>query len=349
MGQFNVNFLGGVGNPRFPIPYNPDRFHRPSNFRELTNAPPRFYNNRPIQLTPEQMFKMYWTVKSLEITISAFTFSIRDPVSDFIMGGGTSAGIIGASAGLTNVLMQQANDYGGLSVQGHTKIIGKYEKKIRLGREGVFNGITMPDSYKGEGSALDMDDDIQPNILFSRNFKPNEGSICSAGPIHYFSSREQGTSGGSFFLVIDFSDILYSKRFYWPAVYMIANLTGGASFSYGTMPNIDFTNLGVTLAPSFGGTAIGNITGDLGFLSGFSTNLRFTQTLIVGGSIKIGKRCCDRFFWDGQDSIREDGTSAPPDVDTNKKECKLVCNNDKKEGVFINTPWPQQSAAKKKS
>ena len=345
MSGFNVNFLGGVGHPRFPIPYNPDKLHRPKNFR----APIQFFNNRPIQLTPDQMFRMYWTVKSFEVNITAFTFSIRDMFSDFMMAGGTSGGIVGAMAGLTVALQNQSLDYGAMAVKGHTKIVGKYEKKLRLGKEGVHGGITMPDSYKGEGSALDMDTSYDPNVLFCRNFKPNEGSICSSGPIHYFSSKEQGNSGGNFFLIIDFSDILYYRRFYWPAVYMSAGLTGGASFSYGQMPYIDLSNLGVVLAPALGGTAIGGINGDLGYLTGFSTNLRFTQVLMVGGSIKIGKRCCDRFLWDGKDDIRESVGASPPESDPNSKPCEKVCNNDKKEGVFIEKNWPQQKAAQKKS
>jgi uncharacterized membrane protein YgcG len=150
--------------------------------------------------------------------------------------------------------------------------------------------------------------------LTSTNLKPNEGSLCSAGPVHRLQS-------GKSLLLIDFSDIMFFRRLYWPKIEFL-----GAS-----------NNLVFTFDPFKAGSVNVNVIGGVSFLGtlipvyGYSESFSVipTQLVVAFGDIQIGKRCCDRFYWDGADEDRAEGK-----VQNSFNNCKEVCK-DEPQGVFL--------------
>jgi hypothetical protein len=296
--KFNVNFLGH-------IPYNPDNLHRPQNEKQDSKPPlvPSISSGRLLSFSLHEMMKLYWTVRSFKINVSAQVTDTLDPFAQFIAAGGTSGGIIGASAGLVAAQQNQKNGF--LSAVGYTKVYSKYNKKVRKSREGIINGITQSSFNNLEEKSLDLDKEIDPNKLEGYIYGTNEGTLCSAGPVHVFQQ-------GNVSIILDFSDILYfslrptGSRFYWPKITIFISVpNSGASFGNQISSQVIST-------PS----TIGRINQPLSFINlnfpGASNNLGTTQinsvlfnTQIANVNIDIrpGDRCCDRFFWDGKDTL----------------------------------------------
>jgi hypothetical protein len=271
--SFNVNFLGH-------LPYNPDELPE-RNY--LTGSG----SDRPIGLTLGEMVKLYWTVRSYRVRIGSSSIGGDDPFTQFIEGGGNTGGIIGANAGLANINLGGSGNNANLN--GYTKIINTYRKKIRKEREGVINGVTQ--------KTVEIDKSISPNIITSSIVRVNEGVLCSAGPIHTFV-------GASGYVKIDMSDIVFAKRLYWPKIFILlqssslsmSSKIAGYAGNINVLGGVKFSTYGVI--PFYG--------------SSFSRN---TPTLVsVDGSIEIGTRCCDRFYWDGGDESRFNETC--------KKDCE---------------------------
>jgi hypothetical protein len=289
----NINFLGH-------IPFNPDLLLEKGRFRD-----------RPVGVLYTDLIKMYWTVRSFQVDISLQVVAQDDALSAFLMGGGAAGGITAALGGLA-VATQSAGGSSNLSLNGHTKILNKYEKYVRniatssIPFEGVKNGKL---DFLGENlEELQKDPEIKNNPLTSINLKPTEASLCVAGPVHRISK-----SGA--FLSIDFSDIIYFKRKYWPKIIFLAstsqsNFTSNPLRAYGGMDLEVFGSIG--LLDSYNIPIYANIE--------CSANRLTAPFAIVNGSIKPGNRCCDRFFYDGFDEIRFE-------------ECKEVCGDDIK-GVY---------------
>jgi hypothetical protein len=284
----NINFLGH-------IPFNPDLLLEKGRFRD-----------RPVGVLYTDLIKMYWTVRSFQVDISLQVVAQDDALSAFLMGGGAFGGVTAALGGLA-VATQSAGGFSSLSLNGHTKILNKYEKYVRniatssIPFEGVKNGKL---DFLGENlEELQKDPEIKNNPLTSINLKPTEASLCVAGPVHRVSK-----SGA--FLSIDFSDIIYFKRKYWPKIIFLAstsqsNFTSNPLRGYGGMDLEVFGSIG--LLDSYNIPIYANIE--------FSASRLTTPFAIVNGSIKPGNRCCDRFFYDGFDEIRFE-------------ECKKVCGDD---------------------
>lgn len=273
----NINFLGH-------IPFNPDLLLEKGRFRD-----------RPVGILYTDLIKMYWTVRSFQVNISIQVIAQDDPLSAFLREGGAL------------YLDMHGNDLlSNISLSGHTKIINKYEKYVRniatssIPFEGVKNGKL--DILSDNLEELQKDPEIENNPLTSINLKPTEASLCVAGPVHRVSK-----SGA--FLFIDFSDIIYYKRKYWPKIIFLAstsqsNFTSNPLRAYGGMDLEVFGSIG--LLDSYNIPIYANIE--------FSADRLMTPYAIVNGSIKPGNRCCDRFFYDGFDEIRF-------------KECEEVCGD----------------------
>jgi hypothetical protein len=301
--SFNINFLGH-------LPFNPDNLHTPSGVRKqktslIAQELPRYYG-----MDFNTFFTNYWTVRSYEVSITAYAIDTTDQFSSFIAGGGGAGGIIGAQVGLNNT-QQSLQGGGNFTLKGHTKIYSKYSKKIRKAREGIFNNKTMFDV--GGETCLNYDESVDENYLISETEKTNEGSLCSAGPVHVLNKN-------GIILIIDYSNVKYFKRQYWPQVAILTNLFSTAGFG----------NSQMYMPPGFYHPGGGQVYGSIRFPGGgllYNENFIATDTskaVVVDGSIKIGERCCDRFYWDGL----EDESKRP-----NFEKCKEVCGNET-EGVY---------------
>jgi hypothetical protein len=270
--SFNVNFLGH-------LPYNPDELPERNYFTGSGS-------DRPIGLTFAEMVKLYWTVRSYTVRIGSLSIGGDDPLTRFLQGGGADGALIGGTFGLDNITRGSDNNP---NLNGNTKIINTYRKKIRKEREGVINGVTQ--------KTVEIDKSISPNILTSSIVKVNEGVLCSAGPIHTFV-------GASGYLKIDMSDIVFAKRLYWPKIFIllqssslsISSKIAGYAGNINVLGGVKFSSYGIIPF----------------YASSFSRNI---PTLVsVNGSIEIGTRCCDRFYWDGGDESRFNETC--------KKDCE---------------------------
>jgi hypothetical protein len=321
--SFNVNFLGG-------IPYNPDNLHIPINdAKGIPNSFPSPFSTRILGYSFKQMFTAYWTVRSFEIDVNAAVIDNTDPLSEFLNSGGGRDGIFGAIIGLNS--LSSARD--GITIaNGHTKIYSKYSKRVRKAREGIFNNITQPNFNDLGSEALDLDEEINPNKLVSHFYGTNEGTLCSAGPVHIFNKNNVN-------IIIDFSDIKYytsgRSRFYWP------NVTINVS-----VPNAG-ANFGNTIPPRIISGGIGGVGGGISNISlnvnGVSVNLGSSrinsqistrQIANVNINIKPGKRCCDRFLWDGKDQERKEDSETKTPREDSKNTCKDVCGDDDLNGVY---------------
>lgn len=288
----NINFLGH-------IPFNPDLLLDKNRFID-----------RPVGFNYLDLIKMYWSVRSFKVSIAIQTIAQDDPYTTFFLAGGTSAGILGATAGLAAVNQSLGKSAGTISINGYTKIQGSYQKKVRKQKttsspfEGIDDGILPSPGENLEN--LEIDETFPDPYLFSNTQKPKEGDLCSAGPVHTI------ISGGAY-LRIDFSDIVYFQRKYWPKIIFLAS--SGES-RYSTSP---FRVSGNDLPIRGSINLIGNplaLYGDIAF----SPSRIIPPFAIAQGNIEPGDRCCDRFFYDGYDDVRE-------------QECEEECG-DGPEGVY---------------
>lgn len=329
--SFNVNFLGH-------IPYNPDNLHRPANEKQDSKPPliPLPSSGRMLSFSLQEMMKLYWTVRSFKIKISVNITDTVSPLDIFLDQGGAGAGLLGASAGLAAVQQQLGSGGGGLSVEGYTKIFTKYNKKVRKSREGIIGGITSP---QVENNFLDLDPEIDPNRLESHIYRPNEGTLCSAGPVHIFQEKTVS-------VILDFSDLLYfslrntGARFYWPKITIYIGLPTAAGAAFGNQifgrVNIDPNRPGALGAPlSFITLNFPGATNNLAS-SQINSQLLATQIANVSIDIRPGDRCCDRFLWDGKDQdpqdpenklFRENDDETKTPKENSVDSCEDVCGD----------------------
>lgn len=272
----NINFLGH-------IPFNPDLLLEKGRFRD-----------RPVGIFPTDLIKMYWTVRSFQVSIAIQVIAQKDPLTTFIRGGGTSGGIVGATAGLAAVNQNFAQGDSSVTLKGHTKILRRTEKYIRniattsIPFEGVRNGKL--DIISDNLEELQRDPNAKKNPLVNVDLKPNEASLCVPGPWHRLSK-------GGAYLSIDFSDIFYYQKKYWPKIIFTAT-RGETSFTSNPLSRLSggLTVLGGIQLMSYNIPIYGSID--------FSPDRIIPPIAFVNGSIKPGNRCCDRFFYDGFDNER---------------------------------------------
>jgi hypothetical protein len=334
--SFNVNFLGHV-------PYNPDNLHRPVNEKQDSKPPliPQPSSGRLISFSLEQMMKIYWTVRSFKIKIAISILDTVRPLDIFLNAGGAGAGLLGASAGLAAVEQQLGDGNGFLGLEGYTKIFTKYHKKVRKSREGIIDGITQPLFGYPElkDTFLDLDPEIDPNRLESHIYRPNEGTLCSAGPVHIFQEKTAT-------IVLDFSDVLYfslrtrGPRLYWPKITIYIGVPGAAGAAFGNQifgqVNEDTRT---SSSNNFPPPAINlNFPGAVDNLGStqISSQIRTTQIANVNIDIRPGDRCCDRFLWDGKDQdlqdpenkvFRENDVQTKTPKENSVDSCKDVCGD----------------------
>jgi hypothetical protein len=273
---FSLNYMGY-------IPFNPD------------NLPERRLlvgqgTDRPIGFSSESMHNLYWNVRSFKVGISSL--SNTDPLTAFLTGGGTSGGIIGILNGLSAANLELSKGVGTLN--GNTKIINRISLKNR-------EGMKKSEKEKSNLKIIDARKEGVPRVTFSREENPNEGTICGAGPVHSLT----GFLGR---VEIDFSNIIYVRRLYWPVITISLGERFNESISSWTVrynPELDRNEFKI---------GFGQISGGISFQGGSGTIPLFASqtgplppTLRVGlGTISPLKTCCGYFFHDGRDERREE-------------------------------------------
>ena len=282
--SYNLNYFGS-------IPFNPDNLPE----RKLITGPG---TNRPIGLSYNQLFKLYWTVRSFNINIGILPIG-QDIFSQFLLAGGATATIAGSTAGL-NAVQQSLAANSGYTLKGKTKIQTKYTKKVRIQPDGVVNGVPQ--------SSIAIDYSVRPNILNSYNLYVNESSLCSAGPVHILTNAY-----GS--VVIDMSDIIYAKNFYWPVIKVLISNGGGTSASSIVTPD------SVTRVIN------GLYFEDIGIIQmyGSTDPNALIPLLQVGGRISIGTACCDRFYYDSYNRLSTE--------DACSQQCQQVTMKSSNDGL----------------
>jgi hypothetical protein len=287
---YNINHLGH-------IPFNPDLLLNKNRFLD-----------RPVGFSFQEITKLYWTVKSFEVALTIVSFNELNALDSFLASGGTAGGAgVGLAVALNSIANQQP-----IILNGHTKIINRFERTVRKDTtnsspfEGINNGSLQKKDLWFE---KDPDNKIIKNPLTAIDIRPNEASLCSAGPVHTLKK-------GSAFLSIDFSDILFFKRLYWPKIQFLGS-SNNLSFTFNPGPRRD-VNVNVIGGVNF----LGALLPFYGFAESFTAVP--SRLVVAFGSISIGKRCCDRFFYDGFNTEREEDDS-----------CKNVCG-DGPNGVFEN-------------
>ncbi len=253
-----------------PIPLNPDNV--PEN---------QFYGSgseRPVGFTFSNLFKLYWTVRNYLIDVSVVTQN--DPLAQFLSGGGATS-ILGAITGLSGI------DLGFNSrISGYTKIKTAFTQKKRKGQrepnqtidiytmDGVIGGLTQKKITTGNNLPT----------LTSSTGNVNEGMLASAGPIHILNQNGGGVT-------IDFTNVKFYQGLYWPKI--VVNLVNATSVSgvgtYGQMIGGVSMDLSTKIIPLFS-----------------KVNNPLAIASIAYGSILIGKRCGDRFYYDDKDKERKE-------------------------------------------
>jgi len=299
--NFYINNLGCV-------PFNTD------------NVPDSSYvtgsgSKRPIGLTLVEMTELYWTVKSYKVDISVIDLN-SDPFTQFLLAGGSSGSIIGSLNGIAAANQSLTQSPTG-SLSGRTKIFNAYRRKNRVCKTSKNDDGFLYDCY---GNIIDTKDCTNLNIsktFIAADKDADEARLCVAGPIHSLAS-----SNGQGYVQINFTDIIYSNGLYWPIIIIL--LGNGESIL-----TSDISSLGANQNNyNIGGIIFGSygvIT-----LSGYSTRSLQPVFYSVQGAIKIGERCCDRFYFDGID--RND----PND------ECYIQC---KGSNLYKNLPNGQDAPA----
>jgi len=313
----NVHTFGQV------IPYNSDNLPE----QGLVTGPG---TERPVGFIDfNLMARLYWSVKSFRVGVVGipllnFTFEA------FLLGGGVTGTILGSLFGIATAAETSPIP---LLLNGQTELMNIFTKKVRKTRDGVYQNITQEESFSSQesssssassgktkpASALDIDPDIDPNYLISKYFQPKEGLSVAPGAYHSLITNYGG-------ILINFSDVIYAKRQFWPKVFIfLRNPQSRNVFKSALAVRDPFFSAALQVVNDR--TAYRNLTTEL-----FSTptigGVSFLGQLVplygtgnvnifsIFGSVSIGNRICDRFYFDGApDSTREN---------YNEQDCKSV-------------------------
>jgi hypothetical protein len=258
-------------------------------------------SKRPIGLTLSEMTELYWTVKSFNVNVSVIDMNL-DPLTLFFATGGGAGGILGAIAGLGAVGLSLAGSILA-GINGRTKLYSAYQRRNRQCKT-VTTNSNEQFAYDKYGNIIDTKS--CGSLVIEKEFvavdaDTDKARLCVAGPVHSIPS-----ANGQGYVQINFTDIVYAKGLYWPVIII---LLGDGEF----ILTSDILSLGVNQNNyNIGGINFGNygvIT-----MSGYSTKVLQPVFYSVSGSIKIGERCCDRFYFDGFDRNNKDD------------ECYKKCN-----------------------
>lgn len=273
--SFHINYFGSH------VPFNTD------------NLPERSYvtgpgSQRPIGLTLQEVTELYWTVKGYKVNISVLDLNQGiDALGTFLGAGGGFGGIIGATAGLAAV-NQSLSQSPIASVNGRTKVFSSYMRKNRVCKQSNTDDGFKYDNY---GNIINVNNCtiLKTSKTFVGSDKDtDEARLCVAGPVHSLPSPN-----GQGYVQINFTDVVYSNRLYWPIIIVLLGngesiltsdiLSLGPNQNNYNIGGINFCNMGV-------------IT-----MSGYSTHTLQPAFYSVEGNINIGERCCDRLYFDGID------------------------------------------------
>lgn len=304
----NVHTFGQV------IPYNPDNLPE----QGLVTGPG---TERPVGFIDfNLMARLYWSVKSFRV--SAIGIPLLDFAFEaFLLGGGATGTILGSVIGLATATETAPIP---LALTGNTQLMNIFTKKVRRVRDGVYQNITQEEIFSMSSlssssssstsktkpaSALDIDPDLDPNYLISKYFQPKEGLSVAPGAYHSLVTNYGG-------ILINFSDVIYAKRQYWPKVFIFLrnpqsrNVFKSALairdpfFSAALQAVNDRTAYRDLTTDTLSTPTVGGVSflGQLVPLYGVG-NL---NTFSIFGAVSIGRRICDRFYFDGvPDSERE--------------------------------------------
>jgi hypothetical protein len=234
-----------------------------------------------------EITELYWTVKSFKINISVVDMNF-DPFTQFLLGGGSSGSIVGSLAGIA-AANQSLSQSPIASVNGRTKVFSSYLRKNRVCKETDSDDGFKYDNYGNIINTNNSCKKLKVKERFVSSDKDiDESRLCVAGPIHSFPS-----SNGQGYVQINFTDVVYANRLYWPIIVILLG-NGEAVLTS------DIMSLGVNQNNyNIGGISFANygvIT-----LSGYSSKTLQPIFYSVGGNISIGERCCDKFYYDGFD------------------------------------------------
>jgi len=226
-------------------------------------------SERPIGFLEKDINYLFWNIRSFNCN---FVITIQsDPLSAFLSSSSPTS-IVGALASLSLLSTDRTEP-----VVGYTKISTSFKQKQRVGRrkddtkdgiiytwDGVKNGKTITKISLGNN---------QKTFTYSNN-KIYEGQVAS-GPIHSLGGK----------VVIDFSNIKYYNRKYWPRIIITTNNATSKIQGSRILGGVSFMG---QLIPMF---SAGNIL----------------ATKIAFGAIEPGNRLnretntYDKFLWDGTD------------------------------------------------
>jgi hypothetical protein len=304
--SFNVNYLAGTYEGIIPLNIDSwqkangkfaDRYieGRPINDLRTRYSTPMFYTSN--------LFEAYWTVRSFKID---FRILVNEGPSS--LGGGAIS--IGEALGNLAGLGSSSNL---ISAKGYTKIFHRHYKTITKGPK-------PPQS-------LEPNEKVSPNpkeaLIFKskEDFKPNEGTLVSPGPIHVFVNKQRNVS-----VRIDFSDIIYRQspnvNLHYPKISIIGS---NSKFSFSVGPSIG-RNSSLHYVFFMGSLIPVSVTT-------FGSN-PLPPSVIFNCSIEPGDRCCDRFFWDGKDKKRAQTQDCESCSDFTSTSPSASEEELKKEGVY---------------
>lgn len=256
----NLNTFGTI------IPFNRENI---GDQRVLTGPG----TDRPVGFTQNRMAELYWGVREFETNISVFTFP--DAFQAFIRSQ-SETGSMGTAVGLTiglSAAEQSLRERGG-NIYGKTTILfGHHNVKNR-----EEDGKPVTSGARREVIGIQK--------------KVNEGVICGAGPIHKVSKIN-----GS--LTIDFSNIIFHKRLYWPKITISF---GWAFVSYTVFERNGRINFLHDFRQISGGVFFGG-----GFIPLYTQELPRFQYIspLAIGYIRSSLSCCSRFYYDGEEGDKK--------------------------------------------
>jgi hypothetical protein len=266
------------------LPFNPDV--------NLDSIPMGAGTDRPVGFTFTQIFNLYWTVKSFSVNASV----IRQP--NLSMGG-----ILSISEAMSQVALvgeQLKGQQNGLS--GNTTIKTNFKQELRKAKfleDGspkeknyfTWNGIQDNNFITSvrRATTKELSDAKKDGVLTPLhviNSKVNEGTLLSSGPIHTLNyGNSMFASSGGF--TLDLSSIVFRKRLYWPRILIIFDKYSSLADS------------GIQIA---GGV---NVLGSIVPLYMDFAEAYTTLIAVALGSVTVGKRSKDRFYFDDKDKERE--------------------------------------------
>lgn len=272
--NFSANYFGH-------LPVNPDNL--------LDAVSIGAGSERPLGFSFTQIVKLFWGVRAFNINVGVQS---QPNVS--------TGGIVSITDALNavNTINQTLSNSNTVGIVGYTSISTTYKQEVRTAKftkgrvldpnakdsdyftwQGMKDGEFITSVRRKTAQELNeaRSRGINSPLVFN-NANVKEGNLCS-GPIHKFRSGGGGVT-------IDLSSIVYRQRQYWPKILI----------SFG-----NFSSLGSNGIQLIGGVNM------LGGIVPLFMDYAYAYTVLYAialGSVSIGARCGDRFYYDNADKIR---------------------------------------------